>query len=126
MAEVKVTRKDLFTWMRDVLNEISCNDEEDEAKRGQAIAMCEKYVEQLSKARKPTVNKEAEKTADEVAELIAAGGPDKAWTAKDIAAAAGEISVQKAAAALRKLVQRGTVTMLEKEHKSDPNSYQMA
>lgn len=125
MAETKMTRKDLFNWTIALLDSIEYENAEEAATADAAKAMCYKYIETLSRKPKPRVNKEAAEFAASVRAILEAGEPGRVWMAKDVAEAMG-VSSHKAAAALRRLTGEGIVTLCEKEHKNDANSYVLA
>ncbi len=118
----KITRKDMFNWIAGVLDTVEFENDEEREMAARATEMCVKYVAQLSKPAKPRVNKDAIEFAREAAAVLAAGEPDKVWTAKDLAGEMG-VSSHKAAAAFRRLTQLGVVGLQPKEHKNDANSY---
>lgn len=111
MAE-KITRKDLFTRIAEIMKD----DHE-------VVEMCEKYIAQLSKPR-------VHKTKPEVVEFRAAvatylANAEEPKTNKELATEL-EVSPQKMAAALRWLVQNGNVIRTEGEKKSDPATFVIA
>ena len=112
MAEIKVTRKDLFARIA-----------EEMAHDAEVVAMCEKYIAQLSKKRERKANPEVEEFRASLASFLAnAEGP---MTNKEIAAAMG-VSTQKSAAGLRYLVEKGLVIRTDGEKKSDPAIFVIA
>lgn len=112
MAETKVTRKDLFERVKTAM-----------ADDVEVVEMCEKYIEQLSKPRKPKVNQEAIDFANAVATHLAeVDGPK---TNKELAAEM-EVSPQKMAAALKRLVEADTVIRVDGEAAKDPATFVIA
>lgn len=109
MAEKKITRKDLFARIAETM-----------ADDAEVVAMCEKYIEQLSKPRERKVKPEVEMFREAVlAMLQEATGP---MTNKEVAEAM-QVSPQKASAALRFLVERNLVVRIDGEKKSDPATF---
>lgn len=109
MAEKKITRKDLFARIAETM-----------ADDAEVVAMCEKYIEQLSKPRERKVKPEVEMFREAVlAMLQEATGP---MTNKEVAEAM-QVSPQKASAALRFLVERGLVVRTDGEKRSDPATF---
>lgn len=112
MAEVKVTHKDLFERIKEVM-----------AHDAEVVEMAEKYIERLSKPRKPKVNQAALDFAAAVAtHLSEVEGP---ITNKALAAEM-EVSPQKMAAALKRLVESDTVIRIEGETTKDPATFVLA
>ena len=111
MAE-KITRKELFVRIAETMNDDP-----------EVVAMCEKYIEQLSKKRvskpKPEVVEFRAAVADYLNEHE---GPH---TNKELAGEL-EVSAQKMAATLRYLVGEGIVIRTEGEHKNDPATFVIA
>ena len=112
MAETKVTRKVLFERVKEVM-----------ADDVEVVEMCEKYIEQLSKPRKTRVNQEAIDFANAVATHLAeAEGPK---LNKELAAEM-EVSPQKMAAALKRLVEQETVIRIDGEKAKDAPTFVLA
>jgi hypothetical protein len=111
MAE-KITRKDLFARIAETMN--------DDA---EVVAMCEKYIAQLSKPRVHKTKPEVVEFREAVAEYLA--GAEGPLTNKELSGALG-VSHQKMAAALRWLVGEGRVIRTEGEGKSDPATFVIA
>ena len=112
MAEVKVTRKDIFARIAE-----RCADDPE------IVELCEKQIAQLSKPRKPRENTEAIEFAAAVAtELTSVDGP---ITNKEMAARMG-VSPQKMSAAFRRLVAEGTVVRTDGEKAKDPATFMLA
>lgn len=108
MAE-KITRKDLFARIAETMKDDP-----------EVVAMCEKYIAQLSKPRTHKTKPEVVEFRAAVASYLAeAEGP---MTNKELAAAM-EVSAQKMAAALRYLVGEGLVSRTEGEKKNDPATF---
>ena len=120
MADVKVTRKDLFARIAETM-----------ADDREVVEMCEKYIEQLSKPRKKKVNEVFIALTNQVAEMMAAGTE---YTNKELVekyntevADEGEaVSSQKMAAVMRHLVGEGKVEKIAPEKASDPARYTLA
>lgn len=112
MSETKATRKELFERIANYMM--------DDA---EVVAMCEKYIAALSKPRKKKENYEAIEFAAGVATWMSEH--EGAFTNKELAAAF-EVSPQKMSAALRRLVEEGTVVRVEGERKSDPATFELA
>lgn len=111
MAE-KITRKDLFARIAETMKDDP-----------EVVAMCEKYIAQLSKPRTHKTKPEVVEFRAAVASYLAeAEGP---MTNKELAAAM-ECSAQKMAAALRWLVENGNVIRTDGEKKSDPAVFVIA
>ena len=122
MAEKKITRKELFARIAEVMG----NDPE-------VVEMCEKEIARLSKPRKPRENKAAIAFAETVADFMgAAEGP---LTNGEIAAGLsngaekgeeGYVSFQKVAAAIRRLEGEGRVTRIKGEKAKDKDTFALA
>lgn len=122
MAEKKITRKELFARIAEVMG----NDPE-------VVELCEKEIARLSKPRKPRENKAAIAFAESVAEFMgAAEGP---MTNGEIAAGLsngaekgeeGYVSFQKVAAAIRRLEGEGRVTRIKGEKAKDKDTFALA
>lgn len=122
MAEKKITRKELFARIAEVM----ANDPE-------VVELCEKEIARLSKPRKPRVNAAAVAFAEGVAEFLAnAEGP---LTNGEIAAALsngavkgepGYVSFQKVAAAIRRLEGEGRITRIKGEKAKDKDTFEVA
>ena len=130
MAETKVTRKDMFNFAIKVFGETEWTNADEKAMAKATTEMFEKYIAQLSKKAKPRVNEAAIEFAA-ACKGVMTEADNETWTAKALAAAMTEatgedVSSHKASAALRRLHQEGFVTLAEKEHKSDPNTYTVA
>lgn len=114
----KMTRKDLFAKAKVLVPEDEVEIQE----------MFDKYIEQLSKPRKPKVNEEALAFAEVVYDRLAS--MDAAVTNKEISESLGgkemNASPQRVAAALRKLVESGRVVRTEGEKKSDRATFVVA
>lgn len=111
MAE-KITRKDLFARIADVMKDDP-----------EVVEMCGKYIEQLSKPRKPRVNKEAIEFAETLYAAVAEH--DGPVTNKEMAAELG-VAWQRTSAAFKRLVNEGRVARIEGENKSDPAMFEVA
>lgn len=112
MAEVKVTRKDIFARIAE-----RCADDPE------IVELCEKQIASLSKPRKPRENTEAIEFANAVAtEMANMEGP---VTNKQLAEIC-ECSPQKMSAALRRLVAEGAVIRTEGEKTKDPATFVLA
>ena len=108
MAE-KMTQKEMFAHIAEAL-----------AGDAQVVEFCEKKIAQLSKPRKPRVNSEAIAFAEDVyATLKEAEVPA---TNMELAQSF-EVSSQKMAAALRRLVEEGKVIRQEGEKAKDKPVY---
>ena len=122
MAEKKITRKELFARIAEVM-----------AADPEVVELCEKEIARLSKPRKPRENKAAIAFAEEVAEFLgAAEGP---VTNGEIAAGLskgaekgeeGHVSFQKVAAAIRRLEGEGRVTRIKGEKAKDKDTFALA
>lgn len=112
MAEKKITRKDLFARIAETM-----------ADDAEVVAMCEKYIEQLSKPRERKVKPEVEEFRMAVIQLFVNAGVE--MTNKQVAEAM-QVSSQKSSAALRTLVERGMIVRVEGEKKSDPAVFHLA
>lgn len=120
MSETKATRKELFELAKiAVEGDVTLTDEQVEA----LVGMFDKYIAQLSKPRKKKENYEAIEFAAGVATWMSEH--EGAFTNKELAAAF-EVSPQKMSAALRRLVEEGTVVRVEGERKSDPATFELA
>ena len=108
----KITRKDLFARIAETMKDDP-----------EVVAMCEKYIAQLSKPR-------VHKTKPEVVEFRAAvasylADAEEPMTNKELATAMN-VSAQKMAAALRWLVENGNVIRTDGEKKNDPAVFVIA
>lgn len=114
MTDQKTTRKDLFNRIIAAMSEDA-----------EVVAMCEKYIEQLSKPRVVKVKPEQEAFRADVLDLLKTfedGATNKEMCAKYAEEHDEAVSAQKMAAALRWLVQNGDAETLETA-KSDPKRY---
>ena len=114
MTDQKTTRKDLFTRIIVAMSEDA-----------EVVAMCEKYIEQLSKPRVVKVKPEQEAFRADVLGLLKTfedGATNKEMCAKYAEEHGETVSAQKMAAALRWLVQNGDAETMETA-KSDPKRY---
>lgn len=114
MTDQKTTRKDLFNRIITTMSEDA-----------EVVAMCEKYIEQLSKPRVVKVKPEQEAFRADVLDLLKTfedGATNKEMCAKYAEEHDETVSAQKMAAALRWLVQNGDAETLETA-KSDPKRY---
>ena len=114
MSEIKVTRKDLFARIAETMS--------DDA---EVVAMCEKYIAQLSAKREPKVKPEVEAFRAEVMNMMYAIGHPvsnkemcEMWRADK-----GEMSAQKMSSALRWGVKAGLLERIEPATKKDPAFY---
>lgn len=89
----------------------------------EAMEVLVKMLEQKSKPRERKVKPEVEAFRAEVLEVLK--GAEGPMTGKEVAGTL-EVSVQKASAALRFLVEAGAAVKLEGEKKSDPAMYAIA
>ena len=89
----------------------------------EAMGVLVKMLEQKSKPRERKANPEVEAFRMQVLEVLK--GAEGPMTGKEIAGTL-EVSVQKASAALRFLVEAGAAVKLEGEKKSDPAMYAIA
>lgn len=105
MAEKKITRKELFERIANVM-----------ADDPEVVEMAEKYIAQLTKPRKKSENKEAAEFRAAVATWLA--DHEGAYTLAEIAADMG-VSWQKVSAAVRRLVDEGAAVRVEPENKKD-------
>ena len=114
----KMTRKDLFMKAKVLVPEDEVEIQE----------MFDKYIDQLSKPRKKKVNEEAAAFAEVVYDRLASMGA--AVTSSEISESLGgkekNASVQRVAAALRKLVTEGRVVRHEGEKKADKATFTIA
>ena len=122
MAEKKITRKELFARIAEVM----ANDAE-------VVEMCEKEIARLSKPRKPRENKDAIEFAAGVATFLSE--QDEPLTNGEIAVALsngaekgddGYVSFQKVAAAIRRLEAEGAVTRIKGEKAKDKDTFTIA
>ena len=120
MADVKVTRKDLFARIAEVM-----------ADDREVVEFCNKQIEQLSRPRKKKVN---EAFIALTAQVAGAMTPGTEYTNKELVemynteiADEGEsVSSQKMAAVMRHLVGEGKVEKIAPEKASDPARYTLA
>lgn len=120
MADVKVTRKDLFARIAEAM-----------ADDREVVEMCNKYIEQLSKPRKRKVNEQFIALADQVAGMME---PGVNYTNKELVekynsevADEGEgVSSQKMAAVMRHLVGTEKVEKIAPEKASGAATYHLA
>lgn len=112
MSETKATRKELFERIANTMM--------DDA---EVVEMCEKYIAALSKPRKKKENTAAIEFAASVATYMSEH--EAPFTNKDLAAAF-EVSPQKMSAALRRLVEEGTVVRNDAEKAKDPTTFTLA
>ena len=114
MSEIKVTRKDLFKRIAETMS--------DDA---EVVAMCEKYIAQLSVERKPKVKPEVEAFRAEVMNIMYE--LNHPVTNKEMCdmwrADKGEMSAQKMSSALRWGVKNGLLERIEPTSKKDPVFY---
>ena len=122
MAEKKITRKELFARIAEVM-----------AGDPEVVEMCEKEIARLSKPRKPRENKAAIAFAEDVFALLE--GADGPMTNGEIAGAMsngaqkgeeGYVSFQKVAAAIRRLEGEGRVTRIKGEKAKDKDTFVVA
>lgn len=134
----KATRKDLFIWTRDFLETFigADNDIANQDMLEQAIEMCNRYVGQLEKPRKPKANEKAIAFAEECLQImqdkaaIMTDPEDMLFSATEIADYynmlhpvdpedfdAKPVSVQKVSAAMRRLVAEEKVERVEDKRK---------
>lgn len=100
----KATRKELFARIAEVM----ADDQE-------VVEMCNKYIEQLSKPRKKTVNKEAQEFAAALATHMAEVAVP--MTISELAEQMG-VTSQKVSAALKRLTEQDAVIKIEGEGKA--------
>lgn len=112
MAEKKITRKELFERIANVM-----------ADDPEVVEMAEKYIAQLSKPRKKSENKEATEFRAAVATWLA--DHEGAYTLAEIAADM-DVSWQKVSAAVRRLVDEGAAVRVEPENKKDKVAFTVA
>lgn len=112
MAEKKITRKELFERIANVM-----------ADDPEVVEMAEKYIAQLSKPRKKSENKEAAEFRAAVATWLA--DHEGAYTLAEIAADM-DVSWQKVSAAVRRLVDEGAAVRVEPENKKDKVAFTVA
>lgn len=112
MAEVKITKKDLFARIAETMKD-------DPA----VVEMCEKYIAQLSKPRTRKPNQELMDFRGNVAAWLSEQTEPVTQT---IAGEALGVSGAKAGAALRWLVGEGVAAVAEPAKKSDPKAYVIA
>lgn len=112
MAEKKITRKELFERIANVM-----------ADDPEVVEMCEKCIAQLSKPRKKTENKETAEFRAAVATWLAEH--EGAYTLTEIAADM-DVSWQKVSAAVRRLVDEGAAIRVEPENKKDKVAFTIA
>lgn len=122
MAEKKITRKELFARIAEVM-----------ADDPEVKELCEKEIARLSKPRKPRENKAAIAFAEDVFAYLE--GMDGALTNGEIAAGLsngaekgedGYVSFQKVAAAIRRLEGEGRVTRIKGEKAKDKDTFAVA
>lgn len=130
----KATRKDMFIWTRDFLETFLNADADvvDKDMLEQAIEMCNRYVGQLEKPKKPRANEKAIAFAAECLDIMthmtdmATDAEDTLFTATEIADLynkehpvdpedidAKPASVQKVSAAMRRLIAEEKVEKLD-------------
>jgi len=112
MAEAKVTRKELFARVKEVMSDDP-----------EVVEMCDKYIASLSKPRKKTENPEMAEWRSGVATWLS---EQDSPVSQAVAGEALGVSPQKAGAALRWLVGEGIAVVVEGEKKSDPKMYAIA
>lgn len=112
MAEKKITRKELFERIANVM-----------ADDPEVVEMAEKYIAQLSKPRKKSENKETAEFRAAVATWLAEH--EGAYTLAEIAADM-DVSWQKVSAAVRRLVDEGAAIRVEPENKKDKVAFTIA
>lgn len=100
----KATRKELFARIAEAM-----------AEDKEVVEMCDKYIEQLSKPRKKTVNKEAEEFAAALATHMAEVAAP--MTISELAEQMG-VAWQKVSAALKRLIGQDAVIKIEGEGKA--------
>lgn len=122
MAEKKITRKELFARIAEVM-----------ADDADVVEMCEKEIARLSKPRKPRENKAAIAFAEDVYAFLET--VEVPVTNGDVAAALsngaekgeeGYVSFQKVAAAIRRLEGEGRVTRIKGEKAKDKDTFEVA
>lgn len=122
MAEKKVTRKELFARIAEVM-----------ADDAEVKELCEKEIARLSKPRKPRENKAAIAFAETVHEYLR--GVDGPLTNGEIAAGLsngaekgedGYVSFQKVAAAIRRLETEERVVRIKGEKAKDKDTFEVA
>ena len=111
MAE-KMTQKEMFALIAEAM-----------ADNAEVVEFCNHKIELLEKPRKAKVNTEAVEFAAGVATALAEA--DEPMTNKDLAAQF-EVSSQKMAAALRRLVNEGAVERIEGEGTKNPATFKLA
>lgn len=125
------TRKEIFAWIAAELADAEYTDEAAEM-RDEAVAMCCKYIDQLSKPRKKKVNETLLAVAAQVVDFME---PGKEYTNKELVAAIngatvkgeeGYVSSQRMAAVTRHLVNGGTLVKNVPEAAKDPATYTLA
>lgn len=120
MSETKVTRKELFARIANVMS-----DDED------VVAMCQKYIEQLSKKYEPKTKPETEQFCENVLQTLVQltkDENDKFVTSKEVREAYCEefgeqVSAQKIASTLRKLVSLERAICHEPQTKNGVKEY---
>lgn len=115
MAEKKITKKELFAHIAEVMS----NDEE-------VVAMCEKYIAQLGRKAQPKMKPEVEEfrrvvlnILEDQEEPVTNKRMRELWLEKF----EEEISAQKMAGALRWLVANGYAKQYAGEGKNNPNTF---
>ena len=112
MAEVKVTRKDIYARIAE-----RCADDP------MIVELCEKQIAQLSKPRKPRENTEVVEFRNAVASWLA---EQTAPVTNADCMAALEVSSQKSANALNWLAKNGIAVKVEGEKAKDKATYVIA
>lgn len=114
MTEQKFTRKDLFNRIIDAMSEDA-----------EVVAMCEKYIEQLSKPRVVKIKPEQEEFRAEVLELLKTfeDGATNKEMCERYRDNGGEVTPQKMSGALRWLVSNGDAQTLEVATRNDAKIY---
>lgn len=122
MAEKKITRKELFARIAEVM-----------ADDAEVRELCEKEIARLSRPRKPRENKAAIAFAEVVAEFLE--NAEEPLTNGDIAGALsggaqkgeeGYVSFQKVAAAIRRLEGEDRVVRIKGEKAKDKDTFRIA
>ena len=115
MSEQKnITRKDLFARIVEVMSDDP-----------EVVAMCEKYIEQLSKPHIAKVKPEVEEFRQTVLGILrdCEDPVSNKEMCEKYRAQVGEVTAQKMAAALRWLVGNGDAQSFEPESKSGSKTY---
>lgn len=111
MAEIKATRKELFVRIKEAMT----NDPE-------VVAMCDKYIEQLSRKRETKAQKAAAEFAETVkGYMMTANEP---LTNRELAEYF-KVSGQKITGALRKLMTLGEIKRIDPTKSTEPPLYEV-